>query len=55
MIAALKHGRKCIGIEILKERIRYTKIRVLKELGIEEQQLEKPLDIAKIPRQYGPI
>jgi|SRR3954470_2525386 len=33
MIAALKHGRKCIGIELLEERIRYTKYRLLHELG----------------------
>jgi SAM-dependent methyltransferase len=38
MIAALKHGRKCIGIELEKQRIEYTKYRLLEELqlGTEE-------------------
>lgn len=34
MIAALKNGRSCIGIELLKERIRYTQYR-LKKLNLE--------------------
>jgi 16S rRNA G966 N2-methylase RsmD len=35
MIAAVKHGRKCIGIELEQHRIRYAKYR-LKELGVEQ-------------------
>jgi SAM-dependent methyltransferase len=38
MIAALKHGRNCIGMELLSERIRYVKYRLLKELGLGEDK-----------------
>jgi site-specific DNA-methyltransferase (adenine-specific) len=41
MIAALKHGRKCIGIELEPERIRYTKYRLLYELDIAADVTEK--------------
>jgi SAM-dependent methyltransferase len=40
MIAALKHGRKCVGIEQLEERIRYTKYRLLYELGLDDKKEE---------------